>query len=204
MKKCSKCKQEKESIYFSIFKNSKDGLYSSCRSCKREYDQLNKEKQSQYHKLKRIREIDKFIKKDRKYKRENLHKTREYERNKWKTDEKYRLRKLLRGRLHSALKAQDSTKYYTTLELLGCSIQFFRDYLESQFKPEMTWSNHGKVWEIDHIKPCALFNLSDKQQQKQCFYYLNFQPLFKTSEIAQSFGYLNEEGNRNKLAKYEK
>jgi hypothetical protein len=62
----------------------------------------------------------------------------------------------------------------------------------------MTWSNHGEIWEIDHIKPCSSFNLADIEQQKQCFHYSNTQPLFKTTEIAESLGYENEIGNRNK------
>ena len=37
MKKCKRCEQEKISIEFSICKNSKDGLNSWCKSCKREY-----------------------------------------------------------------------------------------------------------------------------------------------------------------------
>jgi hypothetical protein len=61
----------------------------------------------------------------------------------------------------------------------------------------MNWDNHGIIWEIDHIKPCASFDLSDIEQQKQCFHYTNLQPLFKTTDIAESFGY-DEAGNRNK------
>jgi len=34
-----------------------------------------------------------------------------------------------------------------------------------------------------------------KQTQQ---YYTNLQPLFKTTEIAKSLGYINEMGNRNK------
>ena len=73
-----------------------------------------------------------------------------------------------------------------------------KQHLESQFKPEMNWENHGKIWEIDHIKPCISFDLTNIEQQKQCFHYTNLQPLFKTSELAESFGYINEIGNRNK------
>ena len=62
----------------------------------------------------------------------------------------------------------------------------------------MTWENHGEVWEIDHINPCASFDLTDIKQQKQCFHYTNLQPLFKTTEIAKSFGYNDQIGNRNK------
>lgn len=62
----------------------------------------------------------------------------------------------------------------------------------------MNWDNHGIIWEIDHIKPCVSFNLIDPEQQKQCFHYTNLQPLFKTNEVAKSFGYIDEIGNRNK------
>jgi hypothetical protein len=59
----------------------------------------------------------------------------------------------------------------------------------------------GGVWEIDHIKPCASFDLTDIKQQKECFHYTNLQPLFKTSDIAKSFGYIDHIGNRNKPKK---
>lgn len=42
----------------------------------------------------------------------------------------------------------------------------------------MSWDNYGKVWEVDHIKPCSLFNLADPTQQRECFNYSNLQPLF--------------------------
>ena len=42
----------------------------------------------------------------------------------------------------------------------------------------MTWDNRGKVWHIDHIKPCAKFDLSLPDAQRACFQYTNLQPLF--------------------------
>ena len=95
----------------------------------------------------------------------------------------------------------ENNKNSKSLELLGCTIGEFKQHLEKQFKPEMTWDNHGEIWEIDHIKACANFDLSSLEEQQKCFHYSNLQPLFKTTEIAKSFGYINQIGNRNKSNK---
>ena len=43
----------------------------------------------------------------------------------------------------------------------------------------MSWNNHGFYgWHIDHIYPCSKFDLTDLNQQKQCFHYTNLQPLW--------------------------
>jgi hypothetical protein len=68
-------------------------------------------------------------------------------------------------------------KSASTLELLGCSLDQLRVHLESQFCHGMTWENHGPVWHIDHIRPCASFDLLDPVQQRACFHYTNLQPL---------------------------
>jgi hypothetical protein len=89
----------------------------------------------------------------------------------------------------------------SVIDLLGCSVEECKQHLEFQFKPEMNWNNYGNIWEIDHIKPCSNFDLTNTEQQKQCFHYTNLQPLFKTSGIAKNFGYIDEIGNRNKTNK---
>ena len=63
------------------------------------------------------------------------------------------------------------------MKLLGCSSEFLRQHLERQFKPGMSWENHGQ-WHLDHIKPCASFDLSKPEQQRICFNYKNLQPLW--------------------------
>jgi len=76
-----------------------------------------------------------------------------------------------------ALKAQSSHKISKTTELLGCSIEHLRLWLTFYFHPGMSWSNYGE-WHIDHTKPCAKFDLTDPEQQRQCFHYTNLQPLW--------------------------
>jgi hypothetical protein len=45
----------------------------------------------------------------------------------------------------------------------------------------MSWDNYGiNGWEIDHIIPCAIFDLTDYDMQRLCFCYLNLQPLWNT------------------------
>ena len=51
----------------------------------------------------------------------------------------------------------------------------------------MTWKNQGRFgWHIDHIVPCSKFDLSDPDQQKECFNYKNLQPLWAKENILKS------------------
>jgi len=84
-----------------------------------------------------------------------------------------------------ALRASESKKYSRFIDLVGASIESVRAHLEQQFKPGMTWANYGKIgWHIDHIKPCASFDLSDPNQQKACFHYSNLQPLWALDNLS--------------------
>ena len=65
---------------------------------------------------------------------------------------------------------------------LGCTTQEFRDYIESLWKPWMNWDNYGPVrknkirWNIDHIKSCYEFDLSNEEARKICWNYKNLRP----------------------------
>lgn len=111
-----------------------------------------------------------------------------YEKNRLLTDIEFKLIKTLRSRLNNALKKQNSTKQNETVELLGCSISFLKGFLEAKFKEGMTWENHGE-WHIDHIKPCASFNLLDEEEQKKCFHYTNLQPLWAAENLSKGSKY---------------
>jgi hypothetical protein len=105
--------------------------------------------------------------------------------NRYKTDENFKLSRLLRARIRDAIKCSNSFKAHRTVELIGCTIQEAKEHLEKQFKEGMTWENHGyNGWHIDHIIPCASFDLTDPEQQKKCFHYTNLQPLWAEENMS--------------------
>jgi hypothetical protein len=80
---------------------------------------------------------------------------------------------VLRSRLSGILKKGSPVRD------LGCSIDEFRSYLESKWKPGMNWENHSKDgWHIDHIKRLADFDLTDKEQLLRACHYTNLQPMW--------------------------
>lgn len=101
------------------------------------------------------------------------------------------LRRLLRSRICNAIVRQSADtsrtdrKAMPTMQLVGCTVAQLRAHLERQFKPGMTWDNLG-AWHIDHIKPCASFDLSDPDQQRACFHYTNLQPLWARENLSKS------------------
>jgi hypothetical protein len=119
-----------------------------------------------------------------------------YMKNRYNNDIEYKIKNNLRSRLYHAIRG--TIKFSSSLKLLGCSIEDLKGYIYTKFLPEMSWENHGEIWEIDHIIGCTNFDLTNLEEQKKCFHYTNLQPLFKTTEIAKSFGYDDQIGNRNK------
>jgi len=144
-----------------------------------------------------------FLKKvadyDKKNKTKRLIYIRKYTKDRYKVDINFKLKTILRSRFYKVVVG--ASKSNSILKLIDISIEEYKVYLESKFKVPMSWDNYGKIWEIDHIIPCSNFDLTDSEQQKKCFHYTNTQPLFKTTDIAKSFGYINEIGNKNKFNK---
>jgi hypothetical protein len=77
----------------------------------------------------------------------------------------------------TAVKRQAGKKAYKTMELIGCTIEHLKQYLERQFVLGMNWDNWGE-WHIDHKIPCATFDLTNTDEQRRCFHYTNLQPLW--------------------------
>lgn len=103
-----------------------------------------------------------------------------YQKNKLKKDKNYLLRHRLGTRIYLALKGINKSK--TTMKLIGCSIEKFKKHLASKFTKGMSWNNYGK-WHIDHIIPCASFDLSKASEQCKCFHYTNLQPLWARENL---------------------
>lgn len=107
---------------------------------------------------------------------------REDHARRYSEDIQYRLMVSQRSRVRSALKGRGA-KSSRTIILIGCSVEYLRQHLEAQFSDGMTWDNHGD-WHIDHIKPCASFDLTNADQQRECFNYTNLQPLWAEDNLS--------------------
>lgn len=95
------------------------------------------------------------------------------------TDPTFRIVASLRSRLVIALKG--IPKAAASMRLLGCTADFFRAYVEARFKQGMSWQNYGLGvgrWHLDHIVPCAKFDLLKAEDQRACFHYSNLQPMW--------------------------
>ena len=101
----------------------------------------------------------------------------------YREDPVFRLVKNLRRRLGLALANQSTTKDETTLKLVGCTLEHLIIHIESQFREGQCWDNYGE-WHIDHIRPCASFDLSDPMQRKECFHWSNLQLLQADENLA--------------------
>ena len=203
MKTCAKCKIEKNLNNFSSNKAKKDGKCVYCRDCyaiiNKEWRQKNPEKDKKIHdrwkknnietvRKNRLRyyyrhkeERNNYSKKYRKKNKDKIRvKNRKYTIDKYYKDINFRLSVVLRGRLWKAINR--NSKKSSILTLLGCTIDELKVHLEKQFVKGMNWKNYGK-WHIDHIKPCCSFDLTDFEQQKQCFHHTNLQPLWAKDNI---------------------
>lgn len=124
-------------------------------------------------------------KKDPAYKKLEYDRHLIYHYKRIKRDLNYKVRHILRQRIVVTIcRGKKIDKAYKTIELLGCSIQQAREHIEKQFKEGMTWENHGTHgWHIDHIIPCAKFDLTDPEEQKKAFHYTNLQPLWAEENL---------------------
>ena len=160
------------------------------KQCKKKYRLKNKEKQKQYEKKWRLNNKEKANQKCKEWRLKNKEYSKKYlskyEKKRRKIDPNFKLIKNMRTRIWFALKRKYKSK--STIKLLGCSIEECWQHLESKFQPGMTRENHG-LWHVDHIIPCASFDLKCPVQQLACFHYTNLQPLWAIDNIKKGAKY---------------
>ena len=106
---------------------------------------------------------------------------RAYTKKRLLEDPQFRLAAYFRNRINSALRATNAHKRTRSFMLIGCPVAQLAKHIESQFLPGMSWSNWGigkDKWSIDHIRPCASFDLQDEAQQRACFHFSNLRPMW--------------------------
>jgi hypothetical protein len=106
--------------------------------------------------------------------------------NKYKNNIDYRVKQITRSRLYSSLKSKKINKKQTTMDYIGCDINFLKLWIEFRFEPNMNWDNWGEVWHLDHILPVNAFNFTKENEIQICNHWTNLQPLYKTENLTKS------------------
>ena len=204
-KVCTSCQEElpATSEYFHKKISGRYGVTAKCKLCILPYNRSmytkHKDKILKYKRTENIEQSEKIKQRQRQqyikhrkqrlldvknYQIKNKEKIRKrrskYTINRYHNDPAFRIKMTLSRRMRGLIK-KNGTK---TVDLIGCSIDDLKKHLESKFTEGMNWGNYGRNgWHIDHIKPCASFDLSKKKQQKICFHYSNLQPLWEADNI---------------------
>jgi hypothetical protein len=162
----------------------------------KKYYQNNKEKINEKTKIRVLLDIEKnkliklksYHKNKEKHKEKlklyrviNREKRTEYQRKKINNDELYKISSLIRARIRNFLKIKNWSKTNKTFDLIGCSPQFLKEHLQSQFKDGMSWDNYGS-WHIDHIIPLSSAKTTE-EFNKLC-HYSNLQPLWASENLS--------------------
>ena len=187
---CKSCKK----VYDMEYRQKNKILIKSKRS---EYYQKNKkevDKKNLEYKIKNKNTIDKYqseyrennkdsIKKYQKeYREKNRNKRNSYNSERKKNDIIYKISVQIRLAILTSFRRGGFSKKSKTNEILGCSFEEFKIYLESKFESWMDWNNRGLYngefnfgWDIDHIIP-----LSAAEKEEDLYklnHYTNLQPL---------------------------
>jgi len=145
-------------------------------------EEIKKQIKKKYDAERYILNRDKLLKQSKKWRDANKkHHAKwklKYNRKRLKEDLNFKLIHNCRVRIRRAL----ISKSKRTMKLLGCTVTELWKHLEKQFQPGMTRENYGE-WHVDHIKPCALFDLTRDEEQAICFHYTNLQPLWAVDNI---------------------
>lgn len=109
----------------------------------------------------------------------------EYEKNRMKNDIQFKLKKQVRNMIRQSFIRKGKKKEYKCETILGCTIQFFMEYLKNTFK-----DNYGYEWDgiekvhIDHIIPLDI--AKDEKQILGLCHYTNLQLLKEKDNIKKS------------------
>jgi hypothetical protein len=79
-------------------------------------------------------------------------------------------------------RGQYTKKSKKTIQILGCSFEEFKVYIESQFTEEMCWENYATYWQLDHKTPISW--AKNENEVYELNHYTNFQPLHWKENIS--------------------
>jgi hypothetical protein len=173
-------------------------------SIRKKHYELNKENILNSGKVWRSENRDKVKTNKKEWKLNNSIKYQEYLKN-WRSENReminnykklrnnsnpiFKIIENSRSRVRNILKSNNITKKHKTLDIIGCTPEFLRNYIESQFIDGMSWENYGYYgWHIDHKIPLSLAK-NEEEVYKLC-HYTNLQPLWAEDNFRKNNTYI--------------
>lgn len=219
---CKICNIEKNTTDFHKRKNGLYGVFTTCKSCRKEikfqkyrensdemrlksklWRQNNPEKRKEVSANYRIKNKEKIKISDKEYRERNKEKEQlrlkiyyqnnkekvlkrniKYNKNRLVNDDFFRVKTYIRSRINKFLKSKNINKNNRTFDIVGCSPEFLKNYLEERFTEGISWELMGKYIHIDHIMPLSSAK-SEEEVYKLC-HYTNLQPLWAEENLRKS------------------
>jgi hypothetical protein len=190
VKLCDKCEINKPIDKYRKYTDRENSYSKTCKKCLNEQDKIRKknqrikksetfmakcEKCEEEKALKEFAKLKKFYKKRiciSCYPQFLTEQKNEWCKNESLTNINYRLKKSLASRLRCVVVKNNSTMNY-----IGCNIQYLREWFEYNFTSDMNWDNYGSLWSIDHIIPVCKFDLTDENEKLICWNWSNLMPV---------------------------
>ena len=172
-KKCYKC-------LIILNQDNKTKNRNVCKECSRlickDYKARNKDKISEYNKIYKENNKELISEYNQSYNilnREAIQKrqTKNHQIRRL-NDPSFKLAQNCRNRIRKYLCGD-----LKSFKLIGCTVEFLKEWLISNFNENMTMENYGSYWHMDHVVPCSLFDLTKDTDIKNCFKWTNLQPL---------------------------
>ena len=167
--------KDKRKIYYSKNKTKVDTANKS-------YVENNKDKIKEYQKQQREKNKVKQKEYQKEYRLKNKENRNVKDKERKINDPLYKLTCNSRTMICDVFRRNGYSKKSKTSDIIGCSFEEFKLYLESKFEGWMTWDNYGLYngtenygCDVDHIIPLA----SGKTEEEliQLNHYSNLQPL---------------------------
>ena len=200
MKTCTKCKESKSEAEFHKHRSKSDGLRVHCKECRKK-DWAEKSDQHKAYKKKRYNENREEMLESRRswgrknkkwlsqYNKEYREKNRakisakqlDYMKKRLSDDPLFYLKHKLAARMRDTLRDRGYNKTKTTIEALGCTIEYFHEHIEKQFLKGMTWDNRDE-WHLDHIIPIS--SAKNEQEVYALSHFTNIRPLWAKDNLS--------------------
>lgn len=186
---CNKCGENNPISHYPKNKGGKLGIKRICKKCtssyRKNYSIVNKGELQEYNKSYYIENKIDLLNKIKIYSSLNRDKINNRTKSKYHSNFNIKLHRNTRKTISNAFKTHNTVKSCRTIDILGCSIEEFKIYIESKFENWMNWNNYGnpidniyelnKTWDLDHVIPIS--TATTKEDIIRLNNYTNFQPM---------------------------